>query len=91
MKEAVREHYIFGRAIPRDVQFYEYAGQWYKTKKEPFISNASRSYYKTCFVKHLLPRFGMQHMKAITAVQIQESSTVSPEPASLRSTTSSEP
>ena len=72
VKEAVREHYIFGRAIPRDVQFYEYAGQWYKTKKEPFISNASRSYYKTCFVKHLLPRFGMQHMKAITAVQIQE-------------------
>ena len=53
VKEAVREHYIFGRAIPRDVQFYEYAGQWYKTKKEPFISNASRSYYKTCFVKHL--------------------------------------
>ena len=44
VKEAVREHYIFGRAIPRDVQFYEYAGQWYKTKKEPFISNASRSY-----------------------------------------------
>ena len=72
VKEAVREHYIFGRAIPRDVQFYEYAGQWYKTRKEPFISNASRSYYKTCFVKHLLPRFGMQHMKAITAVQIQE-------------------
>ena len=72
VKEAVREHYIFGRAIPREVQFYEYAGQWYKTKKEPFISNASRSYYKTCFVKHLLPRFGMQHMKAITAVQIQE-------------------
>lgn len=35
VKEAVREHYIFGRAIPRDVQFYEYAGQWYKTKKEP--------------------------------------------------------
>ena len=31
VKEAVREHYIFGRAIPRDVQFYEYAGQWYKT------------------------------------------------------------
>ena len=72
VKEAVREHYIFGRAIPRDLQFYEYAGQWYKTRKEPFISNASRLYYKTCFVKHLLPQFGMQHMKAITATQIQE-------------------
>ena len=72
VKEAVREHYIFGRAIPRDQPFYEYAGQWYRIKKEPFISNASRSYYKTCFVKHLLPQFGMQHMKAITATQIQE-------------------
>ena len=27
VKEAVREHYIFGRAIPRDLQFYEYAGK----------------------------------------------------------------
>ena len=72
VKEAVREHYIFGRAIPRDQPFYEYAGQWYRIKKEPFISNASRSYYKTCFVKHLLPQFGMQHMKAISAAQIQE-------------------
>ena len=72
VKEAVREHYIFGRAIPRDQPFYEYAGQWYRVKKEPFISNASRSYYKTCFVKHLLPQFGMQHMKAISAAQIQE-------------------
>ena len=72
VKEAVREHYIFGREIPRDQPFYEYAGQWYRIKKEPFISNASRSYYKTCFVKHLLPQFGMQHMKAISAAQIQE-------------------
>ena len=72
VKEAVREHYIFGRAIPRDQPFYEYAGQWYRIKKEPFISNASRSYYKTCFIKHLLPQFGMQHMKAISAAQIQE-------------------
>ena len=72
LKEAVREHYVFGRELPRDLQFYEYAGQWYKTKKEPFISNASRSAYKTCFIKHLLPQFGMQHMKAVTATQIQE-------------------
>ncbi len=72
VKQAVREYYIFGRELPRDMQFYEYAGQWYKNEKEPFISNASRSYYKTCFVKHLLPQFGMQHMKAITAMQLQE-------------------
>ena len=72
VKEAVREHYIFGREVPRDLQFYEYAGQWYKLKKEPFISNASRSNYKTCLMKHLVPAFGMQHMKAISAAQLQE-------------------
>ena len=72
VKQAVREYYIFGRDMPRDMQFYGYAGQWYKNKKEPFISNAIRSYYKNCFVKHLLPQFGMQHMKAITAMQLQE-------------------
>ncbi|MDO4750390.1 MAG: site-specific integrase [Eubacteriales bacterium] len=72
VKEAVREHFIFGREIPKDQQFYQYAEQWYRLKKEPFISEASRSYYKTCFIKHLLPTFGMQHMRAITAGQLQE-------------------
>ena len=72
VKEAVREHFIFGREIPRDKPFYEYAEQWYRLKKEPFISDASRSYYKTCFMKHLLPTFGMQHMRAISAAQLQE-------------------
>lgn len=72
VKEAVKEHYIFGREIPRDQPFYQYAEQWYRLKKEPFISDASRSYYKTCFMKHLLPAFGMQHMRAISAAQLQE-------------------
>ena len=36
-KEAARDHFIYGRAIPKDMQFFEYAQQWYTLKKEPFI------------------------------------------------------
>ena len=72
VKAAVREHFIFGREIPRDMQFCEYAEQWYTLRKEPFIFQASRSSYKTCFMKHILPEFGLQKMKAISSAQIQE-------------------
>ena len=71
-KEAARDHFIYGRAIPKDVQFFEYAKQWYKLKKEPFISVASRASYKSCFMKHLLPEFGLQNLRAIDAAQIQK-------------------
>ena len=71
-KEAARDHFIYGRAIPKNVQFFEYAEQWYKLKKEPFISVASRASYKSCFMKHLLPEFGLQNLRAIDAAQIQK-------------------
>ena len=71
-KEAARDHFIYGRAIPKNVQFFEYAEQWYKLKKEPFISAASRASYKSCFMKHLLPEFGLQNLRAIDAAQIQK-------------------
>ena len=52
--------------------FYEYAERWYRTRKEPFISLASKASYKSCFIKHLLPTFGLMNMKAIDATQLQE-------------------
>lgn len=71
-KEAARDHFIYGRAVPKDVQFFEYAEQWYKLRKEPFVSAASRASYKSCFIKHLLPEFGLQNLRAIDAAQIQK-------------------
>ena len=71
-KAACREHFVNGRPIPRDVPFYEYAEQWYTLKKEPFISGASRASYKSIFMRHLLPEFGLQHLSAISAAQVQE-------------------
>ena len=70
-KQACREHFILGRPIPEDKMFYEYAEEWYTVRKEPFISDSSRASYKSCFVKHILPVFGLRHMKTISASDIQ--------------------
>ncbi len=66
-KEYVRIHYIDGHPMREDLPFYQYAEEWYKLKKEPFISDASRSAYRTMFNKHLLPAFGLRHLRAISA------------------------
>ena len=71
-KAAAKEHFIYGREAPKDMVFAEYAENWYRLRKEPFISDSSRSSYKVCFMKHLLPEFGLQNMRAIGANQIQE-------------------
>lgn len=41
-KAEVRQHYIYGTPIPKSLPFYEYAERWYRTRKEPFISLASK-------------------------------------------------
>ena len=71
-KQACKEHYLYGREIPEDQLFYAYAENWYRLKKETFISGASRSSYKSMFVKHLLPTFGLQRLTAIGSNQLQE-------------------
>ena len=60
-----------GHPIREDLPFYQYAEEWYTLKKEPFISDASRSAYRTMFNKHLLPAFGLRHLRAISADEIQ--------------------
>ena len=55
-----------------DIMFFEYAENWYRLKKEPFVSTSVRASYKSCFMKHILPEFGLQNLKAISAGQIQE-------------------
>ena len=74
VKQACREHYILGRPIPEDRMFYEYAEEWYTIRKEPFISEASKASYKSAFIRHVLPEFGLRHMKAISATAINSPS-----------------
>ena len=70
-KEEVRQHYIEGVPIREDMPFYQYAEEWYKVRKEPFISDASRSAYRSMLMKHILPAFGLRHLRAITANELQ--------------------
>lgn len=70
-KEMVRRHYIDGKPLRSDLPFHEYATEWYKLRKEPFISDASRSAYKTALTKHILPVFGLRHLRAITSAELQ--------------------
>ena len=70
-KEYVRNHYIEGQPLREDMPFYQYAEEWYRLKKEPFISDASRSAYRTMFNKHILPAFGLRHLRAISASELQ--------------------
>lgn len=70
-KEYVRQHYIDGQPLREDMPFYQYAEEWYKLKKEPFISDASRSAYRSCLYKHILPAFGLRHLRAISAGELQ--------------------
>ena len=74
-----------GHPIREDLPFYQYAEEWYTLKKEPFISDASRSAYHTMFNKHLLPAFGLRHLRAISAGEYTLSSIPSPIPANRRS------
>ena len=71
-KAAIREHYVYGEPLPMNMLFFEYAENWYRLKKEPFVSTSVRASYKSCFMKHILPEFGLQNLKAISAGQIQE-------------------
>lgn len=70
-KREVREHYIYGVPLGEDMPFHQYAEQWYMLKKEPMISEASRVSYRSCFTKHLLPAFGMRHLRAIRSYEVQ--------------------
>ena len=51
-KEYIRHHYVDGHPIREDLPFYQYAEEWYTLKKEPFISDASRSAYRTIGCLH---------------------------------------
>ena len=70
-KEEVRRRYIDGEPLRDDLPFYQYAEEWYRLKKEPFIAESSRAYYRSAFAKHILPAFGLRHMRAIRAQELQ--------------------
>ena len=71
-KRKVIAYYITGTGVAADRMFGEYAVEWYKVRKEPFVSESSRNSYRTMLNKHIIPEFGNRNMRAIKSVEIQK-------------------
>ena len=70
-REAVIARYITGEALGDDRLFGDYAAEWYRVRKEPFISASSRESYRTALNKHLFPVYGERMLRSIGAMELQ--------------------
>ena len=70
-RQAVIARYITGEALGDDRLFGDYASEWYRIRKEPFISASSRESYRTALNKHLLPAYGDRMLRSIGAMELQ--------------------
>lgn len=71
-REAVISRYITGEALADDRLFGDYASEWFRVRKEPFISASARESYRTALNKHLFPVLGDRMLRAITPLELQE-------------------
>lgn len=71
-RKAVIARYITGEAPEADRLFGDYATEWFRVRKEPFISASSRESYRTALNKHLFPVLGNRMLRAITSLELQE-------------------
>lgn len=70
-RKAVITRYITGEALAKDRFFGDYAAEWYRVRKEPFISASSRESYRTALNKHLFPVYGDRMLRSIGAMELQ--------------------
>ncbi len=70
-RREVEAYYIDGTGLREDRLFGPYATEWFKVRKEPFISDSTRASYRTMLNKHVLPAFGERNLRAIQAVELQ--------------------
>jgi integrase len=70
-RQAIVAKYITGEALEPDRLFGDYATEWYRVRKEPFVSAATRNNYRSMLNKHILPAFGDRNLRAITALELQ--------------------
>lgn len=64
-------YYINGTGLNDDRLFGEYATEWYRERKEPFVSAATKNNYRTMLNKHIIPEFGDRKLRAIKAIDLQ--------------------
>lgn len=71
-RKAVIAYYITGEALADDRLFGDYASEWFRIRKEPFVSASTRESYRTALNKHLFPVLGERMLRAITPLELQE-------------------
>lgn len=71
-RQAVIARYITGEALGDDRLFGDYAAEWYRVRKEPFISASTKESYRTALNKHLFPVLGDRMLRSIGAMELQE-------------------
>lgn len=71
-REAVIASYITGEALGDDRLFGDYAAEWYRVRKAPFISASTKESYRTALNKHLFPVLGDRMLRSIGAMELQE-------------------
>lgn len=71
-RQAVIARYITGEALGDDRLFGDYAAEWYRVRKAPFISASTKESYRTALNKHLFPVLGDRMLRSIGAMELQE-------------------
>lgn len=71
-RDAIIARYITGEALADDRLFGDYATEWFRVRKEPFVSASTRESYRTALNKHILPVLGDRNLRAISALELQE-------------------
>lgn len=71
-REAVIARFITGEALAPDRLFGDYAAEWFRVRKEPFVSPSSRESYRTALNKDLFPILGNRMLRAISAMDLQD-------------------
>ena len=70
-RQAVIARYITGEAPEADRLFGDYATEWFRVRKAPFVSASTRNNYRTALNKHLFPAFGERNLRAIRPAELQ--------------------
>lgn len=71
-REAVIAHYITGTALSSDRLFGDYAGEWYRVRKAPFVSPSTRESYRTALNLDLFPILGDRMLRSISSMELQD-------------------
>lgn len=70
-RSAVIAKYITGEALTSDRLFGDYASEWFRVRKAPFVSASTKESYRTALNKDLFPILGDRMLRSISSTELQ--------------------